>query len=672
MYVEPHHCHLYTTPHHKIIYCDYTIHTKMTFLRNLANEAGNTTKKAVADRQDRAKAPSPGVKKDLLETVVETLTGFHDNLTKPTAGSTIELEVRMGLIPYLYDIGKGRSTHSIPGEGAITVPGTGFLSGVSPPDYATISKQIESFSTNRETTVEEVYSYTDSSIRVVYDTVSKRFKSESKEKFYPVDLQIPAAAYDLRIQSSLETNLGSVSNPPDNWKNKRTKRRVSWESSEMWRSDLTLVETETRPGVEEKPPTWEVELELLPKKTKEWISTSDPEKMTSDIAKDLLLVLEKINPMEMESSIDEIIEEKDGKIKSEVKKALGNIKTTKSGDFSFPGAQPVNMLRRDIEYIQTKPYYVAEKTDGVRYLMVVLGETCVLVKRSKYLKIFKVDGGHEIANVLPTGTILDGELVHNRTSGKSVFLVFDMLQNAKRKIIHENFSERYYGELTSLMNEFRNKKGHLQLAMKVFHKREDLGEVFRNIHTGKHRIYKSGLLHHKTDGIIFQPDTPYVTQTDKTLFKWKWVDLASIDLKVHSGNSEKDLKFCSDAGDGVEVDLSKSIHLSAQDTARLVGDMAYDKSKTKKTWAIAEVALSPGSGLWVYMGLRTDKDSSNFIGVVMSTMLEVAEGLDEDELKYRMAATDHSSDDWDVQENAMRKKAVQYQYKKQNKKQRTS
>ncbi|CAN0539875.1 unnamed protein product, partial [Ectocarpus sp. 8 AP-2014] len=51
---------------------------------------------------------------------------------------------------------------------------------------------------------------------------------------------------------------------------------------------------------------------------------------------------------------------------------------------------------------------------------------------------------------------------------------------------------------------------------------------------------------------------------------------------------------------------------------------------------IAEVALDPGSGLWVYMGLRPDKDRPNFITTVISTMVEVAEGLSEEELKYRM------------------------------------
>ncbi|CAN0406175.1 unnamed protein product, partial [Scytosiphon promiscuus] len=44
---------------------------------------------------------------------------------------------------------------------------------------------------------------------------------------------------------------------------------------------------------------------------------------------------------------------------------------------------------------------------------------------------------------------------------------------------------------------------------------------------------------------------------------------------------------------------------------------------------IAEVALDPGSGLWIYMGLRPDKDRPNFITTVISTMVEVRELAEE-------------------------------------------
>ena len=47
------------------------------------------------------------------------------------------------------------------------------------------------------------------------------------------------------------------------------------------------------------------------------------------------------------------------------------------------------------------------------------------------------------------------------------------------------------------------------------------------------RIYReSEKRYHKSDGLIFQPNTPYVFGTDVTLVKWKWPELTSVDLQV--------------------------------------------------------------------------------------------------------------------------------------------
>lgn len=49
---------------------------------------------------------------------------------------------------------------------------------------------------------------------------------------------------------------------------------------------------------------------------------------------------------------------------------------------------------------------------------------------------------------------------------------------------------------------------------------------------------------------------------------------------------------------------------------------------------------------------------------------QVAEGLSEEELKYRMLADSPASDDWLRQEMTMRKRAVQWQYKRKSAAQR--
>jgi mRNA capping enzyme, C-terminal domain len=87
-----------------------------------------------------------------------------------------------------------------------------------------------------------------------------------------------------------------------------------------------------------------------------------------------------------------------------------------------------------------------------------------------------------------------------------------------------------------------------------------------------------------------------------------------------------------------------------------------------RSGAIAEVALDEGSGLWVYMGLRPDKDRPNFITTVMSTLVELAEGISQEELQYRMGVTDPAEDEWSKHFGKMQKQLVGWQADAQRKK----
>ncbi|CAN0507658.1 unnamed protein product, partial [Scytosiphon promiscuus] len=196
--------------------------------------------------------------------------------------------------------------------------------------------------------------------------------------------------------------------------------------------------------------------------------------------------------------------------------------------------------------VQRASYYIAEKTDGVRYLMLALpgpsGNTCVLVDRS--MNVFRVAGGAFLAEVLGPGTILDGELVHNRTMMKAIFVAFDILRHRERNVMPLGFLERLTalreGVMASYFDQMRTagapQEGHLMLVMKSFYPRKKIMDLFRHVSVeGRHRIFKDEgrTLHHKTDGIIFQPNAPYTVGTDTALLKWKWADLASVDLRVY-------------------------------------------------------------------------------------------------------------------------------------------
>jgi len=45
-------------------------------------------------------------------------------------------------------------------------------------------------------------------------------------------------------------------------------------------------------------------------------------------------------------------------------------------------------------------------------------------------------------------------------------------------------------------------------------------------------FYQDDKRYHRTDGIIFTPNSAYIAHTNPQLFKWKYTDKCSIDFKL--------------------------------------------------------------------------------------------------------------------------------------------
>lgn len=56
--------------------------------------------------------------------------------------------------------------------------------------------------------------------------------------------------------------------------------------------------------------------------------------------------------------------------------------------------------------------------------------------------------------------------------------------------------------------------------------------------------------------------------------------------------------------------------------------------------------------------LRPDKTDPNYFTTVCTTMLELAEGMEEEEIQYRMMVGEAAEDDWGGQVGRMRRAAV--------------
>lgn len=94
---------------------------------------------------------------------------------------------------------------------------------------------------------------------------------------------------------------------------------------------------------------------------------------------------------------------------------------------AFPGSMPVGFSRRSIPLIQQTDYYVSEKTDGLRYMMMITGECPYLIDRK--FDFYVLQGFPLLVELFgQTGvTLLDGEMVRHAQTKQAMFMIFDII-----------------------------------------------------------------------------------------------------------------------------------------------------------------------------------------------------------------------------------------------------
>jgi hypothetical protein len=359
----------------------------------------------------------------------------------------------------------------------------------------------------------------------------------------------------------------------------------------------------------------------------------------------------------------------------------------------FPGCMPVNFSRRNLDDIQRQSdasYYLSEKTDGVRHFLIFTGlGTAVLVDRAMRCKQPRVHDEQEpfrhVIHQIQPGTILDGEVVMNRRGGKPrpIFIAFDVLAiSVTQPVLQLPFEKRLYHlqstsfAVTSSPHIFDNEMVSdatipLPLVLKNFVKRTQVDRLLSYVKEEKGmRFYRNGDAHfHLTDGIIFQPNLPYVLGTDTNLLKWKYLDTVTIDVEVFE-NNDTDLHIDNNghessllAGvmgpEGTSVDVSRFIHLPRSERLRLEADR-YESNGCR----IAEIGFEPEIGEWYYLTMRRDKVAPNHISTVLGTLLELSESLTTEELRFRMSIPLGVRDTYRKDMRGMLKQLLDHQRKK--------
>lgn len=502
--------------------------------------------------------------------------------------------------------------------------------------------------------------------------------SEAKKKEFDYRIALLCHHYDVRMNASMETPQSLSSINTTNFNKQRKKVRTSYKSVHLpyWQVDYTEVTEQDYNSsgvVTNTVELIELELELTSTARRDWMSSTEKESMeiTRRIAQQLMHLIDSLLPHESNATLSPPLIKAEGRYNEQLLESLRIIRPEDTRKYDFLGAMAVNTTRQNLALVLARPYYITEKSDGERYLLHTIKDgtqtNAVLCSRSK--DVYSLEGGQFIGLGLGEGAILDGELVFNLTQQKYVFLVFDVLAFNKQSYVTQKFEDRMNVLNSFVMPQFVDRTKVITLPMvplvaKTFVPKSQIRTLLGNIKTSHNDeyIYQAASVtvngntntfqhHHKTDGIIFQPNTPYTFSKDFSLLKWKWADLRSIDVQIVYNSSDliaRDIPkvaLVCDGPDGMQINCSlrgqENIALGKFDTYRLLADAEQHKLKSgARTPIIAEVGYDVVVGLWTYMKLRRDKVKPNYIDTVMGVLMEHAESISVEELEYTIVCSE--------------------------------
>lgn len=292
-----------------------------------------------------------------------------------------------------------------------------------------------------------------------------------------------------------------------------------------------------------------------------------------------------------------------------IKQAVKDLSFDDAKHARYPGPNPVSLDTSHFPRLSGEPYYVCEKTDGVRYLMVCCTmpsppgithrdtiNVCALVDRSMTAYLLSIRG---LPRAAYQGTLLDGEVAWNKALERWEYLVFDALCISGVPVLNGSLPDRMTGV-------------HRMMEIYEHHDRDTMHIQPKNFIAGsRFAEFQDSLPDLETrydiDGLILTPARPPVVfGRHMGLFKMKFSSKHTVDFLV--------------GPDGRQ--------LSVFDAGRHSQVGSLYPGTTAPPGSIAECSLAqPGSTLWTLVMLRTDKSTANDMYTYQKTMLNMRENL---------------------------------------------
>lgn len=268
----------------------------------------------------------------------------------------------------------------------------------------------------------------------------------------------------------------------------------------------------------------------------------------------------------------------------------------------FPGSNPCSLERADFPKLRQQPYFVCEKTNGVRFLMLCCTHddkrVCAIVDRAMAVYLLPLQA---VPTAAFQGSVIDCELAFNKVDKQWQLLVFDAYVVCGVPMFHKPFSHRM-GAVRRAMEAYAHVPGDpVPLKLKSF------------LPTTMFRSYRelevSARAFFDIDGLILTPELSHAAIGRHTeLFKLK--TRHTIDFLVGPGGRE-----------ACVFDPSTKAH---QPVASL--------RVPQQPGAIVE-CLRASDGLWDVVCVRRDKATANDVLTYQKTLLNMEESITYDELQ---------------------------------------
>lgn len=262
----------------------------------------------------------------------------------------------------------------------------------------------------------------------------------------------------------------------------------------------------------------------------------------------------------------------------------------------LPGPNPVSIERKDFEKLKTKKYAIAEKTDGVRFIMMFTRlfdfKVCTIIDRSMaaYLVPLK-----SIPRVLFQGTLLDGELTVDKY-GRKCFILFDAVVVSGVTVSQLDLGSRIIAMRRGLKDFKMHPNDPVELRMKAWSELSD-------VNAAKTKISEAEKIYH-TDGVVCIPrDDPVIYGRNFDFFKLKPKGTHTVDFILMDNNGTI----------GVYDPRSKR-------------DVAIGKvSCPYQAGVVVECEIV--NNVWNVVCVRTDKKQSNDLLTYEKTLLNIRENI---------------------------------------------